>query len=659
MPPQNEKMQRAKAAAPPKEGLVLEHVHGFRGHDTRQALYYTASGKMVWFTAAVGIVYDKSTHLQSFFMGHDDDILCMAMHPNNTLVATGQICARGSTPKVFIWDTEDCSCKGEMTDLPKPGGVAALVFSHSGNRLTTVSMDNDHTISVWDWQKAKKLNEAKGGPKHVLAVAANKTNDDQFFSVGDRHAKAWSASGKSLKGSGKWDKFGKNQCTLLTVAEHRGGYITGGMKGQIFTWDKDGRCQSMVKGHQGKGPCYALFSCDKGVVSGGKQEVILYDISLKETNRWNIPGECVTSVCLGSKGVSVMQILVGTSEGSVYEINAEKSDSVPLAINIGHGGMKKSNSAYSGELWGLSMHPTGQLYATVGDDKKLRIFNVEGRKCVASSPHGLLDESARAVCWHPSGLKLAVAQRDGKVKIITYDGKESLKQEAQMHFRKFTNEKNMGIDELRFNPKGDLLATGAHSEGKGGHGGIIDIIKTDSPNASEWRLQSELVGHTSWVNHLDWDVTGNFIHSTDGNPELLYWDVSDKNAKKIERLPAGKTSLQDTEWASWSLHVGWPVQGIIRKMPGQVKQMDMTDANMVDIDGDKKLIAVGDDDGQVVLYNYPCTRKDDGMKVYGGHSSHVCNVKFTTDKDVKEKRLISVGGHDLSVFQWRVEEDAE
>jgi len=78
--------------------------------------------------------------------------------------------------------------------------------------------------------------------------------------------------------------------------------------------------------------------------------------------------------------------------------------------------------------------------------------------------------------------------------------------------------------------------------------------------------------------------------------------------------------------------------------------MDMTDVNMVDIDANNELIALGDDYGQVVLYKYPCTRKDDVGSFYQGHSSHVPNVKFSPDSQY----LMSVGGHDLSVFQWRV-----
>lgn len=36
--------------------------------------------------------------------------------------------------------------------------------------------------------------------------------------------------------------------------------------------------------------------------------------------------------------------------------------------------------------------------------------------------------------------------------------------------------------------------------------------------------------------------------------------------------------------------------------------------------------------------------------VYGGHGSHVTNVRFTHD----DGHLVSLGGKDTGVFQWRV-----
>lgn len=62
----------------PKSQLRLEWVFGYRGHQCRNNLYYTASKEVTYFVAGVGIVYNPREHKQRFFLGHDDDILWLA-----------------------------------------------------------------------------------------------------------------------------------------------------------------------------------------------------------------------------------------------------------------------------------------------------------------------------------------------------------------------------------------------------------------------------------------------------------------------------------------------------------------------------------------------------------------------------------------------------
>ena len=63
----------------------------YRGYDCRNNLFYMQSGEIVFHIAAVGVVYNKETHSQKFYLGHDDDILCLAIHPMKDIIATGQV----------------------------------------------------------------------------------------------------------------------------------------------------------------------------------------------------------------------------------------------------------------------------------------------------------------------------------------------------------------------------------------------------------------------------------------------------------------------------------------------------------------------------------------------------------------------------------------
>lgn len=48
-----------------------------QGRRIRNNLFYNIDGKIVYHTAALGVVYDKDRHEQLFFHGHDDDITAL------------------------------------------------------------------------------------------------------------------------------------------------------------------------------------------------------------------------------------------------------------------------------------------------------------------------------------------------------------------------------------------------------------------------------------------------------------------------------------------------------------------------------------------------------------------------------------------------------
>lgn len=59
----------------PRCQLRLEWIHGYRGHQCRNNLYYTTSKEVVYYVAGVGVVFNTREHTQKFFLGHNDDII--------------------------------------------------------------------------------------------------------------------------------------------------------------------------------------------------------------------------------------------------------------------------------------------------------------------------------------------------------------------------------------------------------------------------------------------------------------------------------------------------------------------------------------------------------------------------------------------------------
>lgn len=137
--PTGYKPNKRDGEAPDAE-LALEYVYGYRCHDARNNLRYTADDKLVYHCAGVGVVMDKRLNTQKFFMDHRDDIHCLAIHPNGRICATGQI---GPKPRLCVWDNQTMECLAMFT-TPLTKGIKTVAFSNDGKYLVASAMDDDH-----------------------------------------------------------------------------------------------------------------------------------------------------------------------------------------------------------------------------------------------------------------------------------------------------------------------------------------------------------------------------------------------------------------------------------------------------------------------------------------------------------------------------------
>lgn len=69
----------------------------YRGYDCRNNVLYSQSGEVLYHVAAVGVAYNRQLHRQRFYLGHDDDILSLSLHPLKDYAATGQVVPRTHT----------------------------------------------------------------------------------------------------------------------------------------------------------------------------------------------------------------------------------------------------------------------------------------------------------------------------------------------------------------------------------------------------------------------------------------------------------------------------------------------------------------------------------------------------------------------------------
>ena len=163
-------------------------------------------------------------------------------------------------------------------------------------------------------------------------------------------------------------------------------------------------------------------------------------------------------------------------------------------------------------------------------------------------------------------------------------------------------------------------------------------------NTSNFTIKATCKTSSSAVTHLDWSKNGKSLQTNDLSYELLYY-----TAETGQPDSKGATNFRDEKWATWTLPLGWPVQGIWPPCSDGSDINSCDRSNTPHTDG-YYLLASADDFSKVNVFRYPASEENSQPIVGKGHSSHVTMVKFSSD----DRYLYSAGGNDACIFQWKV-----
>ena len=194
------------------------------------------------------------------------------------------------------------------------------------------------------------------------------------------------------------------------------------------------------------------------------------------------------------------------------------------------------------------------------------------------------------------------------------------------------------IQSIRFSPSGKLLAVDSADN-------VIDIYEQVD---GDFDFKGRLKGHSSVILKLDFSKDEKFLQTCSQAYELLFYNLETMSHHTRSR------ELKDEKWATFTSILGWDVQGI------WPKESDGSDVNSVAKSRGESLLATAEDTGMVKIFQYPCVgggldktgllkRRPESVRL-SGHSEHVTEVAWTQG----DQRLLSAGGGDLSVFQWKV-----
>ncbi|XP_059209236.1 echinoderm microtubule-associated protein-like 1 isoform X2 [Centropristis striata] len=597
----------------PGNKLKLDWVYGYRGRDCRSNLYLLPTGETVYFIASVVVLFNVDEQLQRHYTGHTDDIKCLAVHPDKITIATGQVAGTSSdgkqlVPHVRVWDSVSLNTLHVLGAGFFDRALVCLSFSKSngGNTLCVVDDSNDHVLSVWDWQREDRLAEVKCSNESVFAADFHPTDSNIVVTCGKSHLYFWNLEKGVLgKKQGLFEKQEKPKFVLCVTFAENGDAITGDSSGNILVWGKGtNRISQVIQGAH-EGSIFALCMLRNGtLVSGGKdRRLVSWDSSYQQIQTVEVP-ELFGPIRTIAEGRGET-VLIGTTKNFVLQGSL---DGEFMPITQGH----------TDELWGLAVHPWKPQFLTCGYDRQVSLWDSSSHQLIWTKN---MDDAAQSAGFHPSGAVVAIGTQTGRWLVLDTDSKDLV----TVH-----TDGNEQLSVMCFGPDGNFLAIGSHDN--------YIYIYAVAENGRKYSRVGKCSGHSSFITHLDWSVDSQYLVSNSGDYEILYWIPS------VCKQVVSVETTRDIEWATHTCALGFQVFGL------WPDGSDGTDINAVCRSGDKSLLVTGDDFGKVHLFAYPCSQFRAPSHAYGGHSSHVTNVTFLYD----DSYLVSTGGKDMSVMQWRI-----
>uniref|UniRef100_A0AAX7SX58 EMAP like 2 n=1 Tax=Astatotilapia calliptera TaxID=8154 RepID=A0AAX7SX58_ASTCA len=617
----------------PDHKLKLQWVYGYRGRDCRSNLYLLPTGEIVYFNASVVVLYNTEEQQQRHYLGHNDDVKCLSVHPDMVTIATGQVAGNSKDGKRCLLITKYETERALKLQINHSGPflcfhallrfnqlfIHSFIHQNGGTFLCAVDDANDHILSVWNWQKEKQLAEVKCSNDSVLAAVFHPMDTNLIVTCGKSHINFWTMEGNTLtKRQGLFEKHEKPKYVLCVAFAENGDAITGDSSGNLYIWDiccslSDSLCRltggtriSQVVSAAHEGGIFSVCVLKDGtMVSGGGKDrkVVLWDHDYRKKATMEV-GESfgpVRALAEGKPG----ELFVGTTKNAI--IRAAFPDTLTPIVQ-GH----------TDELWGLDIHPTMEQFVTCSQDKQVHLWDAHSHQPLWSKT---IEDPGRSAGFHPSGAVLAVGTMTGKWLVLDTDTRDLV----SMH-----TDGNEIISNVKYSPDGNFLAVASHDN--------FVYIYAVTENGRKYSRVGKCTGHSSFVTHVDWSKNSQYLVTNSGDYEILFWEAS--SGKHVTNMD----TVRNLEWATYTCTLSFNTFGI---WPDGA---DGTDINAACRSHDGSLLASADDFGKVHLFSFPCSQPRAPSQEYGGHSSHVTNVAFLHD----DSHLISTGGKDTSILQWVV-----
>lgn len=625
----------------------------------------------MYHAASLMIIHNTDSNTQKHFDMNGYDIISIDVSRDGKLVYFGD---ENPRPSVVCWSPEQ---QKEIFRVKRglADGVDNLSVSPTNKYLAATCSDFKHSIVIFDLENfTAPIMTGEAGEQTITCIVW--ITDEELILVGPKVYQYWNlktlmeqdgtnasprndkpAEDTKLYKTGVL-KEGADPILLCAALGPYGDVLTGSSQGEFCVWHKE-VCITVEKLH--RGPLDIIFALPGSptptpgnltvarVLTGGKDgKINLLDekyVMLSTLDIYTILPNCldgdIRSLTM-NPGKRI--IALGLKSGEIYElkyVSLEKSIEIEVdkIKEVMKSHFSKSRGQETSEV--CAVHPIRDagLFLTCGDDGTVRVWSSIERTCkrvldLNIDKDGMvlgLDPQTRSIracsklkAMDISSEWLTVGCADGTIRIVSL---QLWKQVLMFKHRRSS------VRCVEYSPDGTTLAIGYD-------GGQIDLYVVPS-----FFPLCKMQANNYSIRHIDWTTDSVYMQVENANFELLYF-----NAKKGIQLKEGAAMLKDAPWKNWSLTIGWPAQGIYSPdYPNEY--FTCADRSKVIEELGYQLLAVGNSDGQVLVYKYPSLSPGSDFIELTGHSGPISEIRF----DKASKTLFTLGSDDDTILQWKLQ----
>ncbi|EGD79298.1 hypothetical protein PTSG_09714 [Salpingoeca rosetta] len=667
----------------PTEKVELERVYGYQGRRCRNNLHYIQGGDnassstlhLTYNVASLGVVLDAATGKQRYYIGHNQEIRCLTVHPQEDVVATGQKSGltRASAAHIRLWSGSSLETVRVLGGDNQLGdAVTCLAFSSFEPDVLASVHESDggmqHLI-IWNWRSGTPLAEAKAihpepiftlafNPRMPTLVTAGK-NALTFWNIATAQATTTTApttttpgappppSSSSLllssstsstqqdsppspgiarvtltKRPALYQPHPRPKAVLAVMFAPSGRTITGDSNGSILVWKRPVPTYNVERRIEDAhvGGVYCLQATEFGFISGGKDNLVklwtwdfeMFPIDAGEVNTIDV-GACVRCIaCVPTvDGPSLSQFVVGTTANFVVFVDA------------GAGSVGQLVPGHADDVTCVRAHPRkANTMLTVSADGSVRAWDTATHTELWRRHSFVVedeeeDEVPVSGDFHPITDDVAVGSSTGTLYILDAAG-------AVSHT---LSQAKSAVTCASYSPSGAFLACGTKH-------GFLHIYTT----ADYQLLFAAQAERDDQVTAIDWLLDESYLQVACLS-NTFYVSMGEQRV-----VNATETAIT-CDWYTRTCPLSWEAQGTRQSLT-----KGATAVSHCSRSSNKALIVAGDNQGRLTVYKYPCySTKAAGLTRYL-HSSAIGGVAFESSS----RCILSGGTGDACMMQWKV-----